>query len=213
MKKISLKNTLKEIVAKKYEYETEAMHYLIRKMKSLGYNMSAKDPVIAAFILDMKNIELNRIRTSDKSFRAHQIKKELGLLYNHIKILNKTLPTRTIEIDVEYINRAEKKEHIMNTINFNDIFSTIKSKNTNDGFLALNYLLRDLSVLGFEIDRQDSTLALTYHDVFDMMELKGKDFKIDDIREYLELIYYHITKSKKIKTNEQLVRIWEITKV
>ncbi|EEL2248784.1 hypothetical protein G9L00_004305 [Salmonella enterica subsp. enterica serovar Ohio] len=101
----------------------------------------------------------------------------------------------------------------MKKIDFNDIFNTIKSKNTNDGILALNYLLRDLSVLGFEIDRKDSTLALTYHDVFDMMELKGKDFKIDDVREYLEFIYYHITKSKKIKTNEQLVRIWEITKV
>ncbi|EHB9453730.1 hypothetical protein JT892_004521 [Salmonella enterica] len=107
MNNISFKNTLKEIVAKKYEYETEAMHYLIRKMKSLGYNMNAKDPV-----LDMKNIELNRIRTSDKRFRAHQIKNELGLLYNHIKILNKTLPTRTIEIDEEYINDTERKRSI-----------------------------------------------------------------------------------------------------
>ena len=213
MKKISFKNTLKEIVAKKYEYETEAMHYLIRKMKSLGYNMNAKDTVIAAFILDMKNIELNRIRTSDKRFRAHQIKNELGLLYNHIKILNKTLPTRTIEIDEEYINDTEQKEHIMNTINFNDIYNTIKSKNVNDGFLALNYLLRDLSVLGFEIDRKDSTLAFTYSDIFEMMELKSNDFKIDDIREYLEFIYNHITKSKNIETNKQLVRIWELTKV
>ena len=213
MKKISFKNTLKEIVAKKYEYETEAMHYLIRKMKSLGYNMNAKDPVIAAFILDMKNIELNRIRTSDKRFRAHQIKNELGLLYNHIKILDKTLPTRTIEIDEEYINDTEQKEHIMNTINFNDIYQTIKSKNVNDGFSALNYLLRDLSVLGFEIDRKDSTLLSTYEDIFVAMDLNGKDFKIDDIREYLEFIYNHITKSKNIETNKQLVRIWELTKV
>ena len=38
MNNISFKNTLKEIVAKKYEYETEAMHYLIRK--NLMSNMS-----------------------------------------------------------------------------------------------------------------------------------------------------------------------------
>jgi hypothetical protein len=43
--------------------------------------------------------------------------------------------------------------------------------------LALNYLLRDLSVLGFEIDRKDSTLALTYSDIFEMMELKSNDLK------------------------------------
>ncbi|HGV3521320.1 TPA: hypothetical protein ACNGY7_005754 [Klebsiella quasipneumoniae subsp. quasipneumoniae] len=79
--------------------------------------------------------------------------------------------------------------------------------------MALNYLLRDLSVLGFEIDRKDSTLALTYSDIFEMMELKSNDFKIDDIREYLEFIYNHITKSKNIETNKQLVRIWELTKV
>lgn len=45
------------------------------------------------------------------------------------------------------------------------------------------------------------------------MDLNGKDFKIDDIREYLEFIYNHITKSKNIETNKQLVRIWELTKV
>lgn len=101
----------------------------------------------------------------------------------------------------------------MNTINFNDIYQTIKSKNVNDGFLALNYLLRDLSVLGFEIDRKDSTLLSTYEDIFVAMDLNGKDFKIDDIREYLEFIYNHITKSKNIETNKQLVRIWELTKV
>lgn len=101
----------------------------------------------------------------------------------------------------------------MNTINFNDIYNTIKSKNVNDGFLALNYLLRDLSVLGFEIDRKDSTLISTYENIFMVMDLKGKDFKIDDIREYLEFIYNHITKSKNIETNKQLVRIWELTKV
>ncbi|ECP2062243.1 hypothetical protein FYS44_23440 [Salmonella enterica] len=101
----------------------------------------------------------------------------------------------------------------MNTINFNDIYNTIKSKNVNDGFLALNYLLRDLSVLGFEIDRKDPTLISTYENIFMVMDLKGKDFKIDDIREYLEFIYNHITKSKNIETNKQLVRIWELTKV
>ena len=101
----------------------------------------------------------------------------------------------------------------MNKINFNDIYQTIKSKNVNDGFLALNYLLRDLSVLGFEIDRKDSTLLSTYEDIFVAMDLNGKDFKIDDIREYLEFIYNHITKSKNIETNKQLVRIWELTKV
>ncbi|EPO4107439.1 hypothetical protein ACUADS_004708 [Enterobacter hormaechei] len=102
---------------------------------------------------------------------------------------------------------------MMNKINFNDIYHAIKSKNVNDGFLALNYLLGDLSVLGFEIDRKDSTLAFTYSDIFEMMELKSNDFKIDDIREYLEFIYNHITKSKNIETNKQLVRIWELTKV
>ena len=102
---------------------------------------------------------------------------------------------------------------MMNKINFNDIYQTIKSKNVNDGFLALNYLLRDLSVLGFEIDRKDSTLLSTYEDIFVAMDLNGKDFKIDDIREYLEFIYNHITKSKNIETNKQLVRIWELTKV
>ncbi|CHQ65716.1 Uncharacterised protein [Salmonella enterica subsp. enterica serovar Typhi] len=101
----------------------------------------------------------------------------------------------------------------MNKINFNDIYHAIKSKNVNDGFLALNYLLRDLSVLGFEIDRKDSTLLSTYEDIFVAMDLNGKDFKIDDIREYLEFIYNHITKSKNIKSNKQLVRIWELTKV
>ncbi len=101
----------------------------------------------------------------------------------------------------------------MNTINFNDIYQTIRSKNVNDGFSALNYLLRDLSVLGFEIDRKDSTLLSTYEDIFVAMDLNGKDFKIDDIREYLEFIYNHITKSKNIETNKQLVRIWELTKV
>ena len=110
--KINKKAALHNLGCKVNAYETEAMHYLIRKMKSVGYNMNAKDPVIAAFILDMKNIELNRIRTSDKRFRAHQIKNELGLLYNHIKILNKTLPTRTIEIDEEYINDTERKRSI-----------------------------------------------------------------------------------------------------
>ncbi|EJR1149323.1 hypothetical protein NZV72_004884, partial [Salmonella enterica subsp. enterica serovar Derby] len=89
----------------------------------------------------------------------------------------------------------------------------IKSKNVNDGFSALNYLLRDLSVLGFEIDRKDSTLLSTYEDIFVAMDLNGKDFKIDDIREYLEFIYNHITKSKNIETNKQLVRIWELTKL
>ncbi|MCC3735980.1 hypothetical protein LLS47_24100 [Rouxiella badensis] len=101
----------------------------------------------------------------------------------------------------------------MKTINFNDMYNIINSKNFDNGFSALNYLLRDLSVLGFEIDRKDSTLAITYEDVFSKMELTGKDFKIDDIREYLEFIYDHITKSKNIEINEQLIRIWEITKV
>ncbi|EFU5104515.1 hypothetical protein HT834_004603, partial [Salmonella enterica] len=102
--------------------------------------------------------------------------------------------------------------HIMNTINFNDIYNTLKSKNINNGVLALKYILRDLSVLGFKIDRKDSTLISTYEDIFVVMDLKSKDFKIDDIRDYLEFSYNNITKSKNIKMNKQLLRIWEMTK-
>jgi len=113
--KINFKATLKEIDTKNYEYETEAMHYLLRKMKSLGFNISGKDPVIADFIFEIKRIELNRIRRSDKKFIPHQIRKELEFIYNYIKAFNKTSPIRTIEIneeDIDYIENTKKLTRI-----------------------------------------------------------------------------------------------------
>ncbi|WP_168415135.1 hypothetical protein [Erwinia amylovora] len=89
MNRTNFKEIMKDIVSERFDEENEALSYLVSTMRCNGYDISKNDYYLCCVRGGFNMTKLSRIQNYHKGFKAHQIRGELKLIYDHIKDLNK----------------------------------------------------------------------------------------------------------------------------
>lgn len=105
MYRTNFKLLLSEIVAKKFDDEKKALHYLIGRMLDHGYVVDTKTAYLLSAIGGCEFHRIDRVKNG-KKFRANQIKHILKDSYDHIKIMN----NKELQEEIERRYREEEKE-------------------------------------------------------------------------------------------------------
>ena len=76
---------MKDIVAERFDDESEALTFLVSEMRANGYYINPNDYYLCCVRGGLNITKLDRIQNYGKRFKAHQIKEELKSVYEHIK--------------------------------------------------------------------------------------------------------------------------------